>query len=97
MSSKRHRKHKRSERSSYDYSSSEGDGCDDNDFSDDASAGDDPSSKSKPPGPKHFAKAEFNKNRKIIIRNVPPVKYEVRVSAIHPKLCALPVYMAIVD
>ena len=86
MSSKRHRKHKRSERNSYDYSSSEGDACDDYD-SDEASsfAVGDLSSKPTPaPGPKQFAKAEFNKNRKIIVRNVPPVKYEVRVSAIYP-------------
>ena len=28
----------------------------------------------------NFAKSEFNKNRKIIIRNVPPVTYDVRIS-----------------
>ena len=40
-------------------------------------------SKSNPLELVNFAKAEFNKNRKIIIRNIPPVKYEVQSPTLH--------------
>ena len=89
MPGKRHRKHRRHERNSHNSSSSEGDGCDsDSDPSGDSS----PGSRDPPPcGPqsKNFAQAEFNKNRKIIIRNIPPVKYEVRVLELHIPMCGM--------
>lgn len=37
-----------------------------------------PVAKSGPSELKNFALVEFNKNRKIIVRNIPPVKYEVQ-------------------